>query len=121
MSNITKHLIFTACWVVMFAIAVFLSGCVLTPSIEGIIDKSGKSIGTVIIAGAGKSLADTRKIKAKTVSSIKDDKTKAQVIKTQARWNGFYMFMFGILLALIINRIAETVRYFYPKPKEVKY
>lgn len=43
-----------------------LSGCVLTPNLEGIVKETGKGITTVQLANAGKALADTRKIKAKT-------------------------------------------------------
>lgn len=105
-------------FVLMFAF--FTAGCTLSPDVEGIIDKSGKSIGTVIVANAADTLANTREIKAKTVSSIKTDKLKADTMIALAKNNRYKGWMEGILSILILIFLVFVVRYFYPKPKSVK-
>lgn len=59
--------------IILLLMLALLSGCISNEVIEGAIDKSGKAVGTVILASSAKSLADTRKIKAKTNSRFGKD------------------------------------------------
>jgi len=112
-----------------------LSACSLSPDIEGIIDKSGKSIATVQLANTGKSLADTRRIKAETTQKFGADvmlligkqpielqadlikksiEAKVEVSKNTRSKGWLDLFILGSILALFI----WVLRYFFPKPKK---
>lgn len=130
---IIKYKIYFAIYVVITII--LLSSCSLSPDVEGIIEKSGKSIATVQIANAGKALADTRKIKAETTQKYGTDVMiliGAQPLDLQAdlisqtiearvdvsnntRYKGFIE---GLSVVLVLFGIALIVKYFFPQPTE---
>lgn len=103
--------------ITIISIALLQAGCVSTGDIKGIVDKSGKAVGTVLITKAGSTLADSVKIKSKTIASIRDDTLKSKTLIATGKnryWVGsnhstiFWLFM--IVMGMI-------VRYFYPKKK----
>jgi len=122
--------------------AIFTSGCVSLPSADGIskvVNAGGKAAGTVLIAKSAKTIADTRKIKAKTnqafVKATEDliakqppeeqsdlikQSIQAKVSLAENSW--FNGFMVGFTFALGLLGLAITLKYLLDKvfPKTIK-
>lgn len=126
-----KYKIYLVIYII--ATVVLLSSCVSTGDIEGIVDKGGKAITTVQVANAGKALAETRKIKAKTkrdndrsmaamtskMTQVMQAKLISEKMQTDVKIaNSGWLrgFMMGLLTLMIIIYLAKVIKWAWHKP-----
>lgn len=111
--------------IIILTILLFLQGCVSTGTITDVIEAGSKGASTIIVANAVDTLADTRKIKASTVSSIKDDVLKSKTLIALAKNSRYVGLLEGASIWLFLIVIARVIRYAFriykPQPtKETK-
>ena len=119
-----------------------ITGCISTGDIEGIVDKGGKAAGTVILASAGKTLANSKELKAKmnkkygkdlmaaiavqpieekSILLIHSMDTKVEVAKN-TWWKGFNL---GLIVGSVLWFLLVIGKYVFDRyklrPKTITY